>query len=253
MGVMVSTSSGNGVSLRRRTTRALTALAFTVLIASCAEKPPADPLVLDLASSLSVERIAASDGVADSKARIQFADFSILPPAGEHWIEVPTSLVRLPNPDAKVMAVFRKVLLPTKPHQVVFAMVTAVPIPAADQSRFTTETQRKGYLRYNMKVAAEILNASGLQLLTQKLEPDYRTGYDCYRWDFSNRIPHSQAQPGPEIIQSSHSLYCADPSFTQVVSLVYGQAFAEGVVPLDISAEGEGFLLSIVFGAGARV
>jgi hypothetical protein len=189
----------------------------------------------------------------ESEKRITFfAGFSFLPPQGEHWIEGP----RQPEPDPndfrpRPRIIFNKILPQNEkfaPHTV-FAMVNTIRVHPQAKSSILADP--RGYLEYVLKLTIEtdkVNSSSGrTKVISQKGELMELVGRQCLRYDIIAEDRGVVGYRGTPLKLDYHSIQCLAPSGDFLVGMIYSQRTPPELEPVDITREGEDFLMSLRF------
>ena len=225
-------------------------LLVPVLCAACAANAGDSPpnLAATSAAHDTVEQDVNS--TPDPKDRMQFSGFSILPPPGEHWVEIP---IRGEHGRWKIIVMFGKIVPqgdPTAGPHSVYAMAESNDVPAPFD--LSTAEARQRFLRFVMETSVEAnkVAAGRAHLLSQEAALDQSIGYECFRHDLVAEDVGVKGFEGRAFIMDMHMYTCLDPTHKQLVRLTYSQRTPRGQAAIDLTQEGEGFLKSLSFKAG---
>lgn len=173
--------------------------------------------------------------VTDSGQRIEFPEFSILPPQGQHWFVAPASLRRQQG----LIASFVRVPTPRSKTHTVIAGVRG-------QRGVYKEGSRAELLQKLARLHAERNERN--QPVSVAIAPDTTLGPDCVRFDVTVEDRGVPGYPGAVFVADTHGFICLHPNLPDAaIEILYTQRRLQKEQPLSLAADGEPFLTSLRF------
>jgi YVTN family beta-propeller protein len=183
--------------------------------------------------------------IADPTQRVQFRGFSLLPPNGPGWLEIPP-LPTQPG-SAYLVASFGKE--PEHPRAENIHTVAAT-VETWDMGSKTFDSPA-AFLRFEETRAAEAVNmkvSPRHRLLAAKSALDNSLGPSCIRYDYTVEDTGVPWAPGSPFILEMHGYRCLHPKWPRyVIDVGWSQRYLPGEQPFNIEAEVAPFLKSLSF------
>jgi hypothetical protein len=175
--------------------------------------------------------------VTNPTQRLEFGDFSILPPHGESWFITDPALLRRQVPD--MIALFRKTLTPPSKSHTVAATVRGgqVPISAGSRTELLQKLARLNFAKTERH-----------RPISVNISPDKTLAPNCVRYDGVTEDRGVPGYPGSLFIWDQHGFVCFHPDVSDAaIDIQYSQRRLQEEPPLSLEAEGEPFVKSLLF------
>jgi hypothetical protein len=175
--------------------------------------------------------------VTNPTQRLEFGDFSILPPQGENWFRTDPAFFRQQVPD--MIALFGKTLTtPSKTHTVTATVRGGrVAISAGSRTELLEKLARINFVQMGR-----------YQPVSVNISPDKTLALDCVRYDGVTEDRGVPGYPGSIFIWDQHGFVCFAPNLPDsAIDIQYSQRRLQEEPPLSLEAEGEPFLKSLKF------
>ncbi len=175
--------------------------------------------------------------VTNPSQRLDFGDFSILPPHGENWFKTDPAILRQQVPD--MIALFRKTLAPPSKSHTVTATVRGglLPISAGSRTELLQKLARLNFAQTGRHRPVSV-----------NISPDRTLAPDCVRYDGVTEDRGVPGYPGSLFVWDQHGFVCFHPYVSDAaIDIQYSQRRLQEDPPLLLEVEGESFLKSLVF------